>query len=64
MVYVYERPRWEYKAVETAAAAEEALSESDLNALGRDGWELVGVVTFAGTVHFYFKRQGRTAGRS
>lgn len=49
---VYVQPVWEYKHVVRQAA----LSESELNALGPEGWELVGVVPASNAVHFYFKR--------
>jgi hypothetical protein len=56
MVYVYENQAWEYRIVVKNLAAEELLSEQELNALGVSGWELAGVVTLADKVQFYFKR--------
>jgi hypothetical protein len=53
MVYVYERQAWEYKVV---VAAEFALTEPDLDALGAEGWELTGVASGRDGVRFYFKR--------
>jgi hypothetical protein len=50
-VFVYERQEWEYKVIDAPA-----LSEADLNTLGKDGWELTGVVSARDTVQFYFKR--------
>lgn len=55
MVYVYEKQQWEYKVV-VKTAAEELLSEQELNELGASGWELVGVLALSGRVQFYFKR--------
>ena len=55
MVYVYEKQAWEYKVVVRNAEAE-PLSEQDLNALGRRGWELTGVAASSGALHYYFKR--------
>jgi len=55
-VYVYERQLWEYRVVTKNVADEPPLSEGDLNALGQDGWELVGVVPLPTTVQFLFKR--------
>ncbi len=55
-VYVYERQEWEYRVVTKNVAEEPSLSETDLNALGKDGWELVGLVPVQGTVQFVFKR--------
>jgi hypothetical protein len=49
---VYVRPQWEYKHVATETAPDEAA----LNALGAEGWEMVGAVPLHGAVHFYFKR--------
>ena len=58
MVYVYERQRWKYKVV-VQSADEVSSMETELNALGHDGWELVGVVPLARGVQFYFKRAER-----
>jgi hypothetical protein len=54
MVYVYEKQRWEYKVV-----AQSAVAEEELNALGLDGWELVGIVALPERTQFYFKRLRR-----
>jgi hypothetical protein len=51
MVYVYEKQRWQYKVI-----VQSAVSEEELNALGAEGWELVGVVALPETRQFYFKR--------
>jgi hypothetical protein len=56
IVYVYERQRSEYRVVTKNVAEQPTLSEPDLNALGKDGWELVGVVQVQATVQFVFKR--------
>jgi len=58
-VYVYERQLWEYRIVTKSVGEEPSLSEADLNALGKDGWELVGVVPIQATVRFVFKRAKR-----
>jgi hypothetical protein len=55
-VYVYERQRWEYQVIVKNLADESTLSEGDLNALGRDGWELVAAVPLSTKVQFFFKR--------
>jgi len=49
---VYVQPVWEYKHL----AAETAPDETELNALGAEGWELVGVVPTPTAVHCYLKR--------
>jgi hypothetical protein len=55
-VYVYERQQWEYRVVTKHVGEEPTCSENDLNALGKDGWELVGVVPVQASVEFVFKR--------
>jgi hypothetical protein len=50
------RPRWEYKHVTRPADAPD-MDDAELNALGREGWELVGVVAGAKGTRFYFKRE-------
>jgi hypothetical protein len=42
---------WEYKHV-----SGDPPDETELNAIGADGWELVGVVAVRDDVHLYFKR--------
>jgi hypothetical protein len=54
-VFVYERQSWEYKIV-NRDADQQLLSQDELNALGKDGWELVGLITLPNAVQFYFKR--------
>jgi hypothetical protein len=54
MVYVHERPQWEYKIM--TRGSDELLTEEELNALGKDGWELSGVTPSPTHVQFYFKR--------
>lgn len=48
--------KWEYKHLTRATKAAPP-DETELNALGTEGWELVGVTTDARAVHFYFKRE-------
>lgn len=57
-VFVYEKPGWEYRVV-SRKMADDPLAEDELNALGTDGWELVGVVPMSETVQFYLKRTRR-----
>ena len=49
-------PTWEYKHL-THPLDAPAMDEAALDALGRDGWELVAVVPDARGTHFYFKRE-------
>lgn len=58
MVYVEEELRWEYKQL-ARPHGDEMPTEEELNELGEHGWELVGTVTLASTVYFYFKRPAR-----
>jgi len=55
-VYVYERQQWEYRIVMKRDGDEPIVSEDELNALGKEGWELVGVVLVHAAVQFVFKR--------
>lgn len=55
---VYIESRWEYREVTRDLAAASPLpTETELNTLGAEGWELAGVVTQGQQVHFYFKRE-------
>lgn len=49
---------WEYKEVIREVAAG-LLSETELDALGAQGWELAGIVPAGTRAHFYFKRERR-----
>jgi len=51
---VYVEPVWEYKVRKATQGA--SPDEAELNALGAQGWELVGVATEGTALHFYFKR--------
>jgi uncharacterized protein DUF4177 len=55
-VFVYEKQSWEYKVVSREHANDSMLSEAELNALGKDGWELTGIVSLPNSVQFYLKR--------
>ena len=54
--YVYLASTWEYHHVERPQG--QSLTVEELNALGKEGWELVGISTGADGSHFYFKRPG------
>jgi hypothetical protein len=51
-------PRWQYKYVTRDRFHEQALGEDELNTLGSQGWELVGLFSDACVLHYYFKRVG------
>jgi hypothetical protein len=53
-VYVTENPAWEYKVL--TRGVDELPDGIELSALGKDGWELAGLVALAEQVFFYFKR--------
>jgi hypothetical protein len=54
-ILVYERQGWEYQVI-SRNVDQLRLNQGELNALGKDGWELVGLIGLANTVQFYFKR--------
>jgi hypothetical protein len=54
-VFVYEKQAWQYKVI-GRSANDAPLTDEELNALGRDGWELVGVAPADKSVQFFFKR--------
>jgi hypothetical protein len=56
MVYLKDKTVWQYKLITRSLATEEALSEDELNKLGKEGWELAGIVTDHPIAYFYFKR--------
>jgi hypothetical protein len=53
--FVSVEPRWEYREVVCEGTA--PLGEEDLNRMGEEGWELVGVAPTGPQVRFYFKRE-------
>jgi hypothetical protein len=56
MVYVKDKTIWEYKLLVRNLSTEESLNEEELNNVGKEGWELTGIVTNHPLVCFYFKR--------
>jgi hypothetical protein len=52
-------PRWEYKEVVREVGGG-LLTEGELNALGAEHWELVGIVPAGTQACFYFKRERRS----
>jgi hypothetical protein len=45
-----------YPARVVSKEVDQPLTQDELNALGKDGWELVGIVPLLNTVQFYLKR--------
>jgi Domain of unknown function (DUF4177) len=58
-VFVYEKEGWEYKVLSKNTTDDPGLTEDELNALGKNGWELVGIIPLPSTVQFYLKRTRR-----
>lgn len=56
MVYVRDEPEWQYKQLVRNLSKQDAPGENELNALGKDGWELTAIFTDSPLVYFYFKR--------
>ena len=57
MVYIEKRLTWEYKQIARNLKSEKPLDEMELNALGKEGWELTGIAQYPPMTCFYFKRQ-------
>ena len=55
-VFVYEKQEWEYRIITKNIDVDALQTEQDLNPLGKDGWELVGITTIASIMQFYLKR--------
>lgn len=56
MVYVEKKLKWEYKQLTRNLKKEKPLDETELNALGAEGWEMSGVTQHPPFTYFYFKR--------
>ena len=57
MIYVEKPLKWEYKQIVRNLENEKPLDETELNALGEDGWEMTGIAQQPPMTHYYFKRQ-------
>ena len=57
MIYIEKRLKWEYKQVIRNLEREKPLDETELNALGEEGWEMTGIAQQSPNTYFYFKRQ-------
>ena len=53
--------QWEYKVLSTDVMTPGNREEGALNALGREGWELVNVSLYSRTLVYHLKRQKRDA---
>lgn len=56
---VYVEPTFEYRTLSRELSGGEPLPQEELAQLGRDGWELVGILNDGRAAHFYFKRESR-----
>ena len=56
---VFVEQRWEYRHLVRDLAAQSDQEDSELNALGAAGWELVTVLSDGTRAHFYLKREVR-----
>ena len=56
LIYVQESTQWEYKQLICNLSKAAAPTAAELNTLGKEGWELAGVMTDAPFAYFYFKR--------
>jgi hypothetical protein len=57
MIYIEKQVKWEYKQIIRNLENEKPLDETELNALGKDGWEMTGIAQQPPMTYFYFKRQ-------
>ena len=57
MIYVEKQVKWEYKQIVRNLENEKPLDETELNLLGKDGWEMIGIAQQSLMTYFYFKRQ-------
>jgi hypothetical protein len=57
MVYVSKSLKWEYKQIVRDLENEKPLDESELDALGEEGWEMSGIAQHPPVTYYYFKRQ-------
>ena len=56
LVYVQEKVTWEYKIMARETEPGDPSDEAELNALGAESWEMVGVVCKPDITIYYFKR--------
>ena len=56
-VIVYEPVKWEYRIITRDAADDPHGQQEELNRLGADGWELVGLLPIGQEIRLTLKRQ-------
>lgn len=56
VVYSREQCEWEYKTITKGTKNHGLIDTEELQTLGADGWELVGVVSTPASLVYYFKR--------
>ena len=56
---VHVAPVWRYNHLQRSRGELTRFTETELDALGAEGWELAGVAAEGEIVHFFFKRQTR-----
>jgi hypothetical protein len=56
MIYVEKETQWEYKQIIRNLEKESPPDETELNKLGKEGWEMSGVAQQPPLAYFYFKR--------
>lgn len=57
VVYVNKQDQWEYRQlVRDLQAGEKPPGDEELNAFGKEGWELSGIMAHYEKMYFYFKR--------
>ncbi len=56
MIYIEKQVKWEYKQIARNLESEKPLDETELNALGEDGWEMTGIAQQPPMAYFYFKK--------
>ena len=57
MIYVDKKLTWEYKQILRNLESEKPLDEKELNELGEDGWEMIGIAQHHPLTYYYLKRQ-------
>ncbi len=51
------KPSWEYRLFVRDLELDNAPDEEELNPLGSEGWEMVGIIVHANMLYCYFKRE-------